>query len=172
MLEKLLRTTGVKRIYILLRNKRGHDGNSRLHKLLQSNPVFHLVRDDTALLPLVTPIAGDILQPGLGLSLEDKETLQDEVDTIIHCAADIRLEAPIQDTLRANFEGSRRVLELACCVQKLTSVVYVSTAYTNINQPDDAVVKEQIYPLSFGDQPIDGLQLAQVRALAFHVHIC
>jgi nucleoside-diphosphate-sugar epimerase len=163
VLEKLLRTTGVKRIYVLLRHKRGQDGSSRLQKLLQTNPIFHLVRDDAVLLSLVIPVAGDVLQPGLGLSERDQETLHDEVDTIIHCAADIRLEAPIQETLRANFKGSERVLELACCVQNLSSFVYVSTAYTNINQPEGAIVKEHIYPLSFGDQPVDALQLAQVQ---------
>jgi fatty acyl-CoA reductase len=167
VLEKLLRTTRPKRIYVLLRSKNGQDTSSRLLKLFQSSPVFHLIRGRESLLALATPVAGDVLQPGLGLSESDLETLQREVDTIIHCAADIRLESPIQETLRANFEGTRKVLELARGVHSLTSFVHVSTAFSNFNQPSGAVIAEKIYPLHYGDQAFKADELVEVSQLVF-----
>ena len=161
VLEKLLRTTRPKRIYVLLRSKNGQDTSSRLLKLFKCSPVFHLIRNES-LLSLATPVAGDVLQPGLGLSEKDYEMLQREVDTIIHCAADIRLESPIQETLRANFEGTRKVLELARGVHSLTSFVYVSTAFSNFNQPTGATIGEKIYPLHYGDQAFRADELVEV----------
>jgi thioester reductase-like protein len=62
----------------------------------------------------VVGIAGDMTAPnGLDISPSDRQLLQAEVDTVIHCAADIRLEMGIQELLRANFEGTRQLLELA-----------------------------------------------------------
>jgi thioester reductase-like protein len=54
------------------------------------------VRDSTKLLQKVHVIGGDISMPGLGLSAADRTTLLSSVDFIVHCAADIRLEADIQ----------------------------------------------------------------------------
>lgn len=63
--------------------------------------------------PKVTAIAGDLSLPGLGISAADHATLVDKVDILIHSAADIRLEAPILETMRANYVGTQRVLQLA-----------------------------------------------------------
>jgi hypothetical protein len=54
------------------------------------------VRDSTKLLRKVQVMGGDISLPGLGLSAADRTTLLSSVDYIVHCAADIRLEADIQ----------------------------------------------------------------------------
>lgn len=54
------------------------------------------VRDSAALLSKVHVVGGDISLPGLGLSAADRATLVSSVNFIIHCAADIRLEADIQ----------------------------------------------------------------------------
>jgi hypothetical protein len=63
--------------------------------------------------PQVVAVPGDLGRPRLGLSTSEVDALASEVDIIIHAAADIRLEAPIQETLHANYLGTRRVLELA-----------------------------------------------------------
>lgn len=54
------------------------------------------IRDHTHLLTKVHVVGGDISQPGLGLSPADRDKLASRVNFIIHCAADIRLEADIQ----------------------------------------------------------------------------
>jgi fatty acyl-CoA reductase len=112
LLEQLLRTTDVGRVYVLLRPKKNQDAQERCNKMLQA-PIFHLIRDKPELLTKVTAVAGDLSQEGLGLSAADMQTLAARVEILIHSAADIRLEAPIQETMRANYVGTQRVLKLA-----------------------------------------------------------
>ncbi|KAF8055926.1 fatty acyl-CoA reductase [Scenedesmus sp. PABB004] len=122
------------------------------------------VRDSPKLLSKVRVMGGDISAPGLGLSAADRSTLLGCVDFIIHCAADIRLEADIQETLTANFEGTRTVLELAAAAGHLKALVHVSSAFVNMNQPRSSIIDEQVYPLRYGNQVADVEELARVRA--------
>ncbi|KIZ01368.1 Fatty acyl-CoA reductase 1 [Monoraphidium neglectum] len=160
VLESLLRTTRVRRVYVLLRGKRGCGAQERCDGLLQG-PIFHMVRDKPELLSKVVALPGDLGRPRLGLSTSEVDALASEVDIIIHAAADIRLEAPIQETLRANYMGTRRVLELATQLPRLRSMVHVSTAYVNINHPHGATVRERIYPLMHGEVEADGERIAE-----------
>lgn len=54
-MEQLLRTTDVKRIYVLIRGKKGSPAQERLQTILHSG-LFHLVRDDRALLSKVCAV--------------------------------------------------------------------------------------------------------------------
>eukprot|EP00775_Hariotina_reticulata_P006278 gene6278-6517_t len=159
-LEKLLRSTDVQRIYVLLRAKRGESAQARLAKQLQQSAIMHLLRDNPVL-DKVVAITGDMMLPELGININDRRTLQREVNTVIHCAADIRLEAGIQQLLTANYEGTRQLLKLAASFDNLTAFVHVSSAYTNMNAPSGSLVKEAIYPLTYGDQPVDDYELVQ-----------
>lgn len=179
VIESLLRTTRVQRVYVLLRPKRGQDVAQRAAQLLKA-PLFHLVRAKPELAAKVVAVAGDISVPGLGLSPEDLATLEREANFIIHSAADIRLEPPMQETLRSNYLGTKRVLQLAArCLHgasaraaaaglpppstppALKSVVHVSTCYTNIEQPRGSTVAERLYPLRYGEQVADAEALAE-----------
>jgi hypothetical protein len=95
VLESMLRTTDVARVYVLLRPKKATPAQERCDKLLQG-PTFHMIREKPELLAKVAAVAGDLSEPGLGLSAADREALAANVDIVIHSAADIRLEAPIQ----------------------------------------------------------------------------
>lgn len=55
-MEQLLRTTDVKRIYVLIRGKKGSPAKERLQTILHSG-LFHLVRDDRALLSKVCALS-------------------------------------------------------------------------------------------------------------------
>lgn len=48
----------------------------------------------------VHAVNGDLALPGMGLSADDAAAVQQEVTAIIHCAALIELDAPIQKTLQ------------------------------------------------------------------------
>jgi hypothetical protein len=84
VLEKLLRSTSVGRVYVLVRARRGADPADRVARLLRG-PLFHLISEQQA--ARVTAVAGDIMQPGLGLGAEDQAMLEEEVDTVLHSAA-------------------------------------------------------------------------------------
>lgn len=159
-LEKLLRATDVARIYVLLRPKRNEDVATRLAKMLHESSVMHLLRGNPVL-EKVVPIAGNMLSADLGISLEDRRKLQREVDTVIHCAADIRLEAGMKELLQANYEGTRQLLKLSSSFNNLTAFAHVSSAYVNMNAAKGSLVKEAIYPLHYGDQLVDDHELVQ-----------
>ncbi|HET7121332.1 MAG TPA: SDR family oxidoreductase [Solirubrobacterales bacterium] len=65
----------------------------------------------------VVPIAGDLAQPGLGVSEEDLLTMRGEIDHFFHLAAiyDITASAETQEV--ANVEGTRNAIELAGAVE-------------------------------------------------------
>jgi hypothetical protein len=70
----------------------------------------------------------------------------------------------LQETLAANFEGTRKVLELAAAAVHLKALVHVSSAFVNMNQPRSSVIDEQLYPLKYGHQTVDVEELARVSA--------
>jgi thioester reductase-like protein len=77
---------------------------------------------------------GDLTEPGLGLSPEKREQLIGSVDRIIHCAASISFELPLERARAINVAGVERVIELAreiAATGSLRRVVHVSTAYVS-----------------------------------------
>eukprot|EP00878_Enallax_costatus_P037999 GHUV01043120.1.p1 GENE.GHUV01043120.1~~GHUV01043120.1.p1 ORF type:complete len:414 (+),score=148.58 GHUV01043120.1:274-1515(+) len=160
VLEKLLRTTEVDLVYVLLRPKGSCSAEQRLAQLLQNN-IFHILRDQQRLLRKVKAVTGDITQPGLGLDASSRRILQQQTDVILHCAADIRLEADIKSALIANYCGTEAVLQLAAGCEHLQALVHVSSCFVNMNQPRSSVVDEQLYPLMFGATPVDCQALVQ-----------
>ncbi len=80
----------------------------------------------------VEAVAGELTSPGLGLSGETRARLAREVSTIIHAAASVSFDLPIEDARAINVEGTRRMLELAREVSAggaLARYAQVSTAY-------------------------------------------
>ena len=81
---------------------------------------------------LVT-VQGDLEQPGLGLEPDDRERLAEHVSEIVHSAASVSFELPLEESRRINVEGTRNVLELAyLCRERgagLRRLSYISTAY-------------------------------------------
>jgi thioester reductase-like protein len=108
VLEKLLRCTNISAIYVMLRSKKNEDVQSRLNKMLNSSPVMHLLRNNPVL-SKVKAVAGDMKEAGLGISNEDRRFMAGDVHTVIHCAADIRLEVGIQELLQVCTVCARQV---------------------------------------------------------------
>jgi short-subunit dehydrogenase len=65
----------------------------------------------------VVPIAGDLAQPGLGVSEEDLLTLRGEVDHFFHLAAIYDMTAGAEAQEVANVEGTRHAVELAGAIE-------------------------------------------------------
>src|SRR5829696_7423272 len=61
----------------------------------------------------VVPIAGDLSQPGLGISEEDLLTLRGAVDHLFHLAAIYDMTADAERQEIANVEGTRHAVEMA-----------------------------------------------------------
>jgi thioester reductase-like protein len=82
----------------------------------------------------VSVVRGDLLETGLGLSVADLARLVGSVDRIVHCAASISFELPLEDARAINVRGVERVIELAreiAAAGSLRRFVHVSTAYVS-----------------------------------------
>lgn len=100
----------VKTVFLLVRGKGKHTAHDRVSKLLCS-PLFHQLHQQAQSngaegVPNTNPFAkvrvveGDLDQQDLGMSDDLRQQLLSEVDVVLHCAADLALEAHIQRTLR------------------------------------------------------------------------
>lgn len=127
--EKLLTACNVKRIYVLLREKKGQTISERC-KALRNDQLFKF-RVDPAKLDLIVPIAGDISLPDLGISLKDRVLLVKETNVIIHSAATVKFDETLSVAMNINVLGTQAVLKLCSQVQNLQSFLYVSTAFTS-----------------------------------------
>jgi thioester reductase-like protein len=124
---------------VFLTGATGFVGREILSRFLARDDrlVFALVRaanDDEAAgrLPAhdrLTAVAGDIEQSGLGLSEATSERLRREVTTVVHCAASVSFDMPLDEQRSVNVEGTRRVLDFARNCARLERLSYVSTAY-------------------------------------------
>jgi short-subunit dehydrogenase len=65
----------------------------------------------------IVPVAGDLAQPGLGVSEEDLLTLRGDVDHFFHLAAIYDMTAGAEAQEIANVEGTRHAVELAGAIE-------------------------------------------------------
>ncbi|HJS27387.1 MAG TPA: SDR family oxidoreductase, partial [Actinomycetota bacterium] len=77
----------------------------------------------------VHAIAGDVARPRLGLDPATYADLCDRVTHIVHSAADLRVDATVEELRTTNVDGVANVLEFARSVRGLERLVHVSTAY-------------------------------------------
>jgi thioester reductase-like protein len=120
---------GEDQIVVIVRADDAEGARQRLAGVLRSlydRPLPAAVR--------VRAVRGDLLEPGLGLSREDRRQLIEGVDRIIHCAASISFELPLERAREINVGGVARVVELAqeiAAAGHLRRLVHVSTAYVS-----------------------------------------
>ena len=62
-------------------------------------------------------IAGDVEQPGLGVSANEITSIRREVTHVIHCAANVAFDEPYETSFRANVGGTLNALAFSQCLQ-------------------------------------------------------
>ncbi len=77
----------------------------------------------------ILALPGDVSSPDLGLRPEDRRALVERTTSIVHCAASISFDLPLEEARAINTVGTRRLLALAGELADLRRVVHVSTAY-------------------------------------------
>jgi thioester reductase-like protein len=101
--------------------------------LMRLDDVYAVLYDDPpAAVARVTAIAGDISVDGLALSESDRDEVLARVTSIVHCAAAISFDLPLETARATNSAGPVRMLELARTLAdrgQLRRYVHVSTAY-------------------------------------------
>jgi len=90
------------------------------------------LREKLGVRAMVVP--GDVSKPGLGLGQGDFQDLVGSVTHVIHAAADLRLDGPIDEMRRTNVDGTTNALDFASKADAdhgLKRFSYVSTAYVS-----------------------------------------
>lgn len=81
----------------------------------------------------VVAVAGDVTEPGLGLSEARRDEIATSVEHVIHSAASVSFSLPLDQARAINVDGTRRVAELAQRAadrgRGLRLMQHVSTAY-------------------------------------------
>jgi len=112
-------------VHCLIRASDDAEADSRLRAVLQ--------RVEAPSTGRAVAIAGDLTAPRLGLG-DRHDELAARVGTVIHSAASVAFDLPIEEARAINVEGTRRVLDFAGAVPGLRRVAYVSTAYVAGNR--------------------------------------
>nr|ALJ94061.1 FAR-like protein VIII [Spodoptera exigua] len=143
-IEKLLYSCpDIDKIYMLIREKKGQSIRERLTKIVD-DPLFNRLKEKRpGDLDKIVLIPGDVTVPGLGISDENEAILIDKVSVVIHSAATVKFNEPLETAWNVNVEGTRMIMALSRKMKRIEIFIHISTAYTNTNR---AVVDEVLYP--------------------------
>lgn len=114
LVEKLIRSCpGIKKIYLLIRPKRGQEINARLSEIL-NGPLFDKLRKERPndLSKKIVPIHGDITSEELGISESDQALLSRNVSIVFHSAATVKFDEKLKLSVTINMLGTKRLVEL------------------------------------------------------------
>jgi len=115
-----------RRVYALVRAEDDRRAQTRIQQtLLELFGPLHPYADR------VVGLRGDVTRIGMGMAV-GLDWLAERVGEIVHCAASVSFEQPLELARAINVDGTRRVLELAerCRARgALRRMSYISTAY-------------------------------------------
>jgi fatty acyl-CoA reductase len=100
---KLLRSIkSIKKVYILIREKKGKNYLERFEDLItKSRDLFTYIERQS--LEKLVPISGDVSLPGLGLNEENRKLILKEVSIVFNAAADITFETNLRYQILDHF---------------------------------------------------------------------
>ncbi|CAH1738322.1 unnamed protein product [Aphis gossypii] len=154
LLEKLLRSCDVKTIAVLVRSKKGLAASQRAVDIYQRAVFDRLRFEKPDFVTKIKIIDGNLEEPSLGFSTDDRDWLINNVNFVFHCAATIRFNESIQMATKINIQGTENLLELATIMNNLKGFVHVSTAYSHCPRSE---IKEQFYPVSISAKELKKL---------------
>lgn len=134
LIPRILKNDPTTRLVLLIRGNSDSEAEKRLDEMLwASSPEI----DFNQVKKRIKVIRGDITLKRLGLSESIYARLAKEVTHIIHSAATVQFQLPLECARLVNCRGTKNVMALAQNAQeagKLKRVAYVSTAYVSGNR--------------------------------------
>ncbi|XP_067615672.1 putative fatty acyl-CoA reductase CG5065 isoform X2 [Eurosta solidaginis] len=157
LVEKLLRScSGIKKIYLLIRSKKGVDPLKRKDQFFKCVIFNQVLKDIPSIINKVKVVKGDVMDHDLGLSSNDISELASNVEVIFHCAANVRFDQPLRPMIQMNVVGTLKILQLAEKMSNLKVLVHVSTSYCQCNE---RVLEERSYPAP--QNPFDVIKMTE-----------
>lgn len=127
---------------MLCRAKKGVSAQDRLAKVFETALFEKLTSIKPNFMERIHVIYGDIKSIGLALSPEQRTEILNEVDIVIHLAANVSFDQKFSEIILTNVRGTREMLTLARQMKKLLAFAYCSTAFSNCNRFD---IEEKFY---------------------------
>jgi HAD superfamily hydrolase (TIGR01490 family) len=145
LVEKILRSLPeLGRLYLLVRPSRGKSAPERFQKDVLGAAAFRGLREelgeefDPYVYEKVRVLEGDVHAASLGLGEEDLAGLSREVDVVIHSAASVIFDAPLDAAVDSNVRGTLGLLKLSRGWEKRPLFMHISTAYVAGTIEEDA----------------------------------
>ncbi len=130
----LHRFPDVGHLYLLVRAKEGQSAEERFWAQIASSPTFDPLREahpgaafEAFLREKVTPVAGDIVQPRLGISDELVTRIQGTVTAVVNVSGVVDFNPPLDEALEVNAFGVNNIVALAKALR--APVMHTSTCY-------------------------------------------
>lgn len=141
-------------IYVLARSKREKTAINRLNELY-TGPLFSVLqRKESTYMQRVRVVEGNTRSIRIGLTNEIRTEIIENVNIILHAAADVRFDNTLQELSLVNLRGTRELLELALECRRLEMFTYISTAFSHC---DRHFIEEKFY-----NAPIDPEQMIRI----------
>lgn len=145
LVEKMLRSLpDLGRLYLVVRPSSGKSAADRIRKDMLRSAAFRRLREelgdgfDGLVAEKVRVLEGDVNVPSLGLGEEDLQELSENVDVVIHSAASVVFDAPLDAAVDSNVRGTVGLLKLARGWSKKPLFMHISTAYVAGNIKGEA----------------------------------
>jgi alcohol-forming fatty acyl-CoA reductase len=144
--ERLLKDFAETRITLLVRPQLGSSGRQRVESML-GRPTFNALRDE---------VGGDGIKVLLDKRVDvvdgdfsrELPSLPNDIDVLIHCAATVSFDPPIDEGFQTNLLGAVRLYEAALTANAAPHLVHISTAYV-------AGVRKGVIPEATLDHRVD-----------------
>ncbi len=148
LVERLLRCVPDCELILLVRDGKRTPAAKRTQREILKNDAFDRLREqhgapesDETFAEMtdrrVRTVAGDVTRDGLGLNDADRE-LWGTADTIIHSAAAVSFDSPMDSAVEINLLGPTRIANLANEMGVTPHIVAVSTCYVAGNRRGNA----------------------------------
>jgi HAD superfamily hydrolase (TIGR01490 family) len=146
LIERLLRSAPGCELVLLVRPSKRHDATERVRREIFKNNAFDRLKaelKDTAepfeamIERRVRAIGGDVSTDGLGLNDADR-ALFASCDTVIHSAAAVAFDSPLDSAVEINLLGPVRIAETLNTLGVTPHLVAVSTCYVAGNRRGNA----------------------------------
>ncbi|KAL3621597.1 hypothetical protein CASFOL_036509 [Castilleja foliolosa] len=171
LVEKLLRSTSVGKIYLLVKANDKETAFDRLSKEITQSELFKCVRDkhgisyDEYVREKLIPVVGNVCERNLGMDVHSRNAITEDVDVIIESAANTKFNDRYDLLLDANVNAPQRLMMFAKGCKKLKLFVHISTAYVNVRREgiiyEKPLADDEISSCSFPEiDVIDEIKLA------------
>ena len=135
LVEKLLRSTNVKKIYVLIRSKKGMEIKFRLQELMSAKIFDDVKKNKPDAMSRIEAIPGDITEPDFAINTDDKRysvqnqktcfkfhnsrKLTEEVAIVFHSAATVKFDEDLTKAVDLNVVSVFTIMDICRKMKKL-----------------------------------------------------